>query len=47
MKKRIRPKSQKEKPKKKHKNPLADMAGILSSGIPDLSKNVDEIYDED
>lgn len=29
------------------KIPFADMAGIISSGDPNLSKNIDEIYDED
>ena len=37
----------KRKIKLKKKNPFADMVGIVESGDPNLSKNIDEIYDED
>lgn len=32
---------------KKSEFPFADMSGIITSGEPNLSKNIDEIYDED
>jgi len=31
----------------KKAHPLISMAGIITSGDPNLSKNIDEIYDED
>ena len=33
--------------KTERKNPLADMVGVIRSGDPNMSKNIDEIYDED
>lgn len=35
------------KKKTEKKNPFMDMAGRIASGDPNMSKNIDEIYDED
>lgn len=38
---------QKKIKKAKKEHPFMEMAGIITSGDPNLSKNIDEIYDED